>query len=120
MVKKENEKVIESPQVEEPKEIKLFRNGEMRVYETSSLSQEARRSLAQLELDSRNVMPILNRMVYLAGLGMQVLDQELESKLPEKYEVVKNPDSPIQDLQSKGDTVESKTDKPKENGSIIT
>ena len=73
--------------------INLSIGGEIRNYQVEHLSDDAKNKLARVNQDEVQVLPLIQRIFTLAALGARVEAEAMEQSLPNKYEVVKQPEA---------------------------
>ena len=73
--------------------INLSIGGEIRNYQVEHLSDDAKNKLARVNQDEVQVLPLIQRIFTLAALGARVEAEAMEKSLPNKYEVVKQPEA---------------------------
>ena len=73
--------------------INLSIGGEIRNYQVEHLSDDAKNKLARVNQDEVQVLPLFQRLFTLAALGARVEADAMEQSLPNKYEVVKQPEA---------------------------
>ena len=91
-------KKVDKPEVVEPQQpnqIPLNINGEVRMYNTEDLSQEAVAAIQGTLYARQTVIPLLQDILRLASRGLAVEDNALQTKLPQKYEVVQQPQNTV-------------------------
>ena len=75
------------------KDITLKVQGELRNYQVEHLSDDAKNKIGVVIKDEQQVLPLIQRLFTLAALGQQVEAEAMADSLPNKYEVVKQPEA---------------------------
>lgn len=81
---------------EQPTTIVINVDGEARNYEISSLSDAAKNKIAGLQFYQNTVSPIMGEVVRLLQMGANADQSQLQELLPEKFEVVQQPESSVE------------------------
>lgn len=91
--KTNNEGAQPQQQPKPVKDLTLRVKGELRNYQIEHLSDDAKNKIGIVIKDEQQVLPLIQRLFTLAALGQQVEAQAMEQSLPNKYEVVKQPEA---------------------------
>ncbi|MDB9705190.1 hypothetical protein OAA77_00810 [Gammaproteobacteria bacterium] len=81
---------------EQPTSIVINVDGEARSYEIASLSEAAKNKIAGMQFFQNTVSPIVGEVVRLLQLGANADQGQLKELLPEKFEVVQQPESSVE------------------------
>lgn len=81
---------------EQPTSIVINVDGEARSYEIASLSDAAKNKIAGLQFYQNTVSPIVGEVVRLLQMGANADQSQLQELLPEKFEVVQQPESSVE------------------------
>ena len=82
------------------KDITLKVQGELRNYQVEHLSDDAKNKIGVVIKDEQQVLPLIQRLFTLAALGQQVEAEAMADSLPNKYEVVKEPEAPAEEANT--------------------
>ena len=74
-------------------DITLRIDNELRNYKVEHFSEDAKNKIARVNQDEVQVLPLIQRIFTLAALGARVEAEAMEQSLPNKYEVVKEPEA---------------------------